>query len=78
MWLPSVPRSIASAAVHQLALVDYAVANKVTEDAATIIDWAYSHDMPQLAICTMNVLQKLDEVGSFLIFIVVWLVSHTM
>lgn len=77
MWIVSVPRVVSQAAVHQLALVDYNIANRVTEDVATIVTWAYAHDMPALATASVKLLQTFDDLGSLFISIAVWLVMHT-
>lgn len=71
------PRPLAVMAMHQLARVDYTVANRVTEDAARVVEWAYAHDLPMLARVTVEVLQRFDDFGSVLISMVVWLVCHT-
>ena len=70
-------RSLSSFAVHQLATVDYTVANRVTEDVSTILDWSYAHDRPELATFAVDLLQNFDFLGSVLIAITVWLVHHT-
>ena len=79
MILPSfsVPRSLATAAVAQLATVDYTIANRVTEDISTVVAWAYVHDLPFVARATVHLLQTFDDVGSLLIALVVWIVGHT-
>lgn len=71
------PRWMATSAVQQLAHVDYTVANRVSEDVATIVSWAYAHDAPWLALAAMDVLQRFDDIGSLLIAVVVWVVAHT-
>ena len=77
MWIVSVPRALSSAAVHQLALVDYNVANRVTDGVASVVDWSYSHDMPALALFAVDLLKTFDDIGSLFISIVIWLVSNT-
>ena len=77
MWIVGVPRAVSIAAVHQLSLVDYNIANRVTEDVASVVDWAYAHDMPNLALVAVQQLKNFDEVGSLLISFVVWLLSNT-
>lgn len=72
-----VPPSVAEAAVHQLATVDYSVATRVSDAVATVVSWAYAHDAPQLAQCAVSALQMMDDAGSLLISIVVWLVMHS-
>jgi len=71
-----VPRAVAAAAVRQLATVDYTVANRVTDDVATIVQWAFAHDVPWVANVAMHTLQRFDDVGSVLIAIVVYVVAH--
>ena len=77
MYLFAVPRAVTAAAVHQLATVDYAVANRVTDDVAALVDWAYAHDAPALARAGVHALQSFDGLGGVLIALVVWLVDHT-
>ena len=71
------PRPLAVLAVQQLARVDYTVANRVSEDVAALVAWAYQHDAPALAQGAMMGLQLMDNLGSYLIAAVVWLVLHT-
>lgn len=73
-----VPRAASIYAVQQLALVDYNVANRVTEDVATVVQWAYQHDMPWIPPLAMQALQSFDSIGSTFIAIVIWLVGHTV
>lgn len=63
-------------ATQQLATVDYTVANRVTDDAARVVAWAYAHDAPQVAAACIHALQAFDGVGGVLIALVVWLVDH--
>ena len=72
-----IPRYVANAAVQQLSLVDYTIANRVTEDVSTIVSFAYAHDLPALASASVSLLQVFDDFGSCLIAIVVWIVHHT-
>ena len=72
-----VPPSLAEAAVHQLATVDYSVATRVSDAVATVVSWAYAHDAPLLARGAVYALQTMDDVGSFLISVVVWIVMHS-
>ena len=74
--LLNIPRVIAVHAVQNLALVDYSVATKTSEIAAQIVQWADVHDQWWLATMTLNILSDLDEVGSILIKICVWLVMN--
>ena len=71
------PRPLAIFAVKQLAAVDYTVANRVTEDVSLLVDWSYKHDAAWIPPMAMNLLQTFDAAGSFLIALVVWIVSNT-
>ena len=71
------PRALASAAVHQLAQVDYTIANRVTHDIALVVDWSYEHDLPWLASVAVDALQFFDVAGSILIACAVWIVHNT-
>lgn len=73
----SVPRAVSAFAAHQLAAVDYAVANRVTEDVAAVVSWAYAHDLPWLARQSLHLLQHFDDLGSLFIVVAVWLADHT-
>mgnify|MGYP006145783913 CR=1 FL=1 len=70
-------RPLTAVAVQQLATVDYTVANRVTDDVAHLVQWAYHHGLPGVASAAVHLLQQLDAVGSVLIALVVWLVEHT-
>lgn len=63
--------------VHQLATVDYTIANRVTDDVSRLVEWAYQHDLPWIAPMAIHTLQNFDGIGSVLIAIVVWLADHT-
>ena len=58
-------------------LVDYNVANRVTEDVANVVHFAYDHDIPIMATTAVSLLQVFDDIGSVLIAVVFWIVSHT-
>lgn len=77
LWLPVVPRVVSAYAVQQLAVVDYSVANRVTHVVSDITMWAYSHDMPFVAVVAVSSLQWFDSIGGSLIAAVLWLVTHT-
>lgn len=77
MLVPVFPRAVAIAATKALAQVDYAVANRVTDDIAGIVKWAYAHNQPWMSQYALHALQSFDSIGSALIAIVVWIVSHT-
>lgn len=47
------------------------------EDVAHVVDWAYAHDFPQLALLAVQALHTFDSVGSVLIVIVARMASHT-
>lgn len=70
-------RPIAIEAVRQLSLVDYTIANRVTEDIAKGVEWAYEVDNPILARNLVHLLQTFDDLGSLLIAAVIWIVDHT-
>lgn len=70
-------RPVSTFAVARLAEVDYNIANRVSENVASVVAYAYSHDNPQLATVAVEMLQMLDNLGSALITFVVWLVCHT-
>mgnify|MGYP004151659781 CR=1 FL=1 len=72
-----VARTVSAFAVDQLAVVDYTIANRVTDDVATVVHWAYAHDAPAVAQQAVALLATLDSCGSALIAFVVWLVHHT-
>jgi|TARA_R110002074_G_scaffold399669_1_gene593322 hypothetical protein len=71
------PRSFAVFSVQKLAEVDYTVANRVSDDVANIVTWSYDHNFPWLANYAIESLQNLDNFGSILISIVVWIIHHT-
>ena len=77
MLLLPISRSLTISAVQQLAQIDYTIANRVTEDVSRVIAWSYANDFPWVASFSIHSLQWFDNVGSALISIVVWLVSHT-
>lgn len=73
----TVPRAVATFAAHQLATVDYTIANRVTDDVAHLVSWAYAHDLPWVARDAVHLLQTFDLLGGALIALAVWLVDHT-
>lgn len=73
----TVPRTVSAFAAHQLAAVDYTVANRVTEDVAAVVSWAYVHDLPWVARQSLHLLQYFDDLGSLFIAVAVWLADHT-
>lgn len=75
--IPKIPQSVCSFAVHQLASVDYNVANRVTHDVANIVDWSYQHNVPFLATFSVEMLHIFDDIGSVLITIVLWMMHHS-
>ena len=72
------PRSVAIFAVKNLALVDYDVATKVSDAVAEVSIWGYDHNLPFIANYAIDGLQKLDEFGSLLITLVVFIINHTI
>ena len=77
MLVPLLSRSFAEWSVHKLAAVDYTVANRVTDDVARFVSWAYENDHPRLAAASVDALQFFDNFGSLLICAVAWIVHHT-
>tara|TARA_B100001093_G_scaffold181166_1_gene173947 strand:+ start:1481 stop:1720 length:240 start_codon:yes stop_codon:yes gene_type:complete len=76
-FIVSIPRPLTILAMKQLANVDYNVATRVSESVAETVQWAYIHDIPFVAKYAIDGLQMLDNFGSFLISLVVWIVSNT-
>ena len=76
-FIVSIPRPLTILAMKQLANVDYNVATRVSESVAETVQWAYIHDIPFVAKYAIDGLQILDNFGSFLISLVVWIVSNT-
>ena len=72
------PRSVAIFAVKNLALVDYDVATKVSDAVAEVSIWGYDHNLPFIPNYAIDGLQKLDEFGSLLITLVVFIINHTI
>ena len=70
-------RAASAFAVDRLADVDYTVANRVAEDVARVVHFAYDHDVPRLAMASVDLLRRFDEFGGVLIAFVAWLVAHT-
>ncbi len=77
-FLINIPRSLTIIAMNKLAEVDYNVATKVSEGVAETVKWAYVNDQPWIAQGSIEILQMLDNIGSMLIAIVVWIVHHTL
>ena len=57
-------RPLTAYAVQQLATVDYTVANRVTEDVARVVTWAYAHNLPAVASACVHTLQAFDGIGA--------------
>ena len=76
MLLP-ISQKIALAGVNVLAKVDYSVATKISDNVADISNWAYSHNQIWLIKFSVDALKCLDELGSLLINIVVWIVHYS-
>ena len=74
----NIPRPLTIIAMNKLAEVDYNVATRVSEGVAETVKWAYNHDQIWIAQYAINGLQMLDNFGSILIAIVVYIVHHTM
>ena len=77
-FLINIPRPVTLCAMNKLAEVDYNVATKVSESVAETVKWAYIHDQPWIAQYAIEGLQMLDNLGSMLIAIVVYIVHHTI
>ena len=76
-FLINIQRQLTILAMNKLAEVDYNVATKVSEGVAETVKWAYIHDQPWLAQGSIEILQMLDNFGSMLITLVVWIVHNT-
>lgn len=76
-FLVNIPRPLTILAMNKLAEVDYNVATRVSESVAETVKWSYIHDQPWIAQHAIEGLQMLDNFGSLLIAIVVWIVHHT-
>ena len=77
MLLPTfVSKQIAVQAMETLANVDYSIATRVSENVAHIINFAYEYDQWWLSQPSIEILRFLDNTGSILINIVVWIVMH--
>ena len=79
MILPhiSFPPMAAILATKLLAQADYTIANRVSDDVAFVVEWAYTHHAPWLAQYAIHTLQSLDEAGSWLIACVAYIVTHS-
>ena len=77
-FIINIPRPVTIAAMNNLAQVDYNVATRVSEYVAEIVKWSYIHDQLWIAQYAIEGLQTLDNFGSLLISIVVWIVHHTL
>ena len=73
-----IPRMITIIAMNKLAQVDYNVATRVSDLTANTVKWAYIHDQAWIANYAIDGLQKLDNFGSLLISLVVWIVHNTL
>ena len=70
------PPAFAIEATRLLARADFTIANKVSEDVATLVEWSFDHHQPWLAVWGIGALQRLDELGSVLITLVAWIVGQ--
>ena len=77
-FLVNIPRPLTIIAMNNLAKVDYNVATRVSEGVAETVKWAYNNDQPWIAQYAVEGLQMLDNFGSFLISIVIWIVHNTL
>jgi len=76
-FIVNVPRPLTIFAMNKLAEVDYNVATRVSDIVAETVKWGYIHDQQWIAYYAIDGLQMLDNFGSMLIAIVVWIVQHT-
>ena len=76
MLLASLSRPIATSVAHGLSTVDYSVATQVTHQVARVVTFAYDHDAPWLAHRAIEVLETLDDFGSFLVALASWIIHH--
>lgn len=76
MKVPILSKKLAVLSVNALSTVDYSVATKVSERVAEVTRWAYDHDQWWIAQFSINLLEKLDDFGSFLISFVIWIVMN--
>tara|TARA_B100000614_G_C14196598_1_gene347978 strand:+ start:136 stop:375 length:240 start_codon:yes stop_codon:yes gene_type:complete len=76
-FLVNIPRPITILAMNKLAEVDYNVATRVSEVVAETVKWGYVNEQPWICNYAIEGLQILDNLGSMLISIVVWIVMHT-
>ena len=76
-FLVNIPRPITILAMNKLAEVDYNVATRVSEVVAETVKWGYVNEEPWICNYAVEGLQILDNLGSMLISIVVWIVMHT-
>jgi len=70
------PKILAVKATHALAQVDYSVANKVSEDVASIVQWSYDNNQWWIARISIQILQNFDFIGAHLISLVTWMIMH--
>ena len=77
MIVPLFSRQIGVFAAQQLSNIDYSFATHVSEDVAKVIKWSYDNDMWWISPIAVQVLQSFDNLGSFFISIVVWIITHT-
>ena len=71
-----ITKQVAVYAMETLANVDYSVATQVSENVANVIKFAYEHDQWWLSQPSIELLRFLDNSGSVLISMVVWIVMH--
>ena len=77
MFLINIPRPITIMAMNKLAEVDYNVATRVSEVVAEAVKWGYAHDQTWISHYAVEGLQMLDNFGSLLIALVLWIVANT-
>ena len=78
MIVPSIPKQVGVFAAQQLSNIDYSFATHVSEDVAKVIKWSYENDMWWISPIAIQVLESFDNLGSFFISIVVFIINHTV
>ena len=71
-----VSKHFAVQAVSALASADYSIATRVSENVSEIVKWAYLHDQWWIANVAVQSLEFLDNAGSMLIALVLWIVAN--
>ena len=77
MIIPFASKKVAAIAASALSTIDYTVATRVSEDVASIVNWAYLNDQWWVAKTAITILKTFDDFGSFLIHTVVWFILNS-